>query len=355
MTTLRLWWLAPCVAIGSALLTGALRQYALARNVVDVPGHRSAHTVPTPRGGGFAIVVSFLAAVAVLAWQGVVPQGPATALLGAGMCVAAIGFADDHMGVPAHWRLLVHFAASAWALFWIGGLGPVDALGSRLDLGWAGHVAAAIGLVWLLNLYNFMDGIDGIAATEAVTAGLSAALVYGVGAPADESWLLPFLLAMAALGFLAWNWPPAAIFMGDAGSGFLGHTVGVLAIISAWQQPELLWCWMILLSVFVVDATWTLVRRALRHEKLAEPHASHGYQHAARRTRAHWPITLSVAAINLFWLLPLALLVRISVLSGLSGLAMAYLPLLGLAVLCGAGLPVPPSGGHRPLTSKSAT
>lgn len=332
-----LWWLLPLAAATSALLTGGLRRYALARNLLDVPNSRSAHTRPTPRGGGVAIVVTFLAGVGVLASLKAVEPRAAAALGGAGVIVALVGFLDDHHSIAARWRLLAHFAAAAWALTWLGGLPPLDLLGVTVSLGWAGHVLAAVYLAWLLNLYNFMDGIDGIAGLEAVTVGLGGALLYAPAAPGDPEWLLPALLAMAALGFLGWNWPPARIFMGDAGSGFLGMTLGVMSIIAAWRQPELLWSWIVLLGIFVVDATMTLLRRLQRGEKLYEAHSYHAYQRVARRLGAHRPVALTVGAINLFWLLPIAMAVRPGGLTGLAGVLIAYTPLVWLGIRYDAG------------------
>ena len=181
-------------------------------------------------------------------------------------------------------------------------------LGIATLSGWSAQVFAALLIVWLLNLYNFMDGIDGIAGIEAVTVGAGCAVVaFVVGYPAGAIACL--LLAAASAGFLAWNFPPARIFMGDAGSGFLGVVFGVLAVDASRQTPELLWSWLILLGAFIVDATVTLLRRLIRGERVYEAHRSHAYQHAARAIGKHRPVTLAIGAINVLWLLPLALMV----------------------------------------------
>ncbi len=337
------WLLLPFVAGLSLVLTGALRRYALARSLVDIPNARSSHSVPTPRGGGVAIVASFLLALPWLAVAGLASRHLVWALLGAGAGVALLGFLDDHGHVAARWRLLGHFAAAGWVLCWLGGLPPVMALGHTLDLGWVGHGLAVVYLVWLLNLYNFMDGIDGIASVEAICVCLGAAALYALpgmagGGPAVDLWL-PLLLACAVAGFLAWNFPPARIFMGDAGSGFLGITLGILSLQAAWAAPQLLWSWLILLGVFVVDATVTLLRRLLRGDKVYQAHRSHAYQHAARRFGRHLPVTLTVAAINLGWLLPVALWVASGRVDGVVGWSVAYAPLLALAIKLRAGQP----------------
>jgi Fuc2NAc and GlcNAc transferase len=196
-----------------------------------------------------------------------------------------------------------------------------------LELGWLGHGLAAIYVVWLLNLTNFMDGIDGIAGIETITVCLGGILLYAVAAPGATAWLAPLVLAVATAGFLVWNWPPAKIFLGDAGSGFLGLMLAALSLQAARLAPDLFWGWIVLLGVFVVDATVTLIGRVTQGEKLYEAHRSHAYQYAARRW-THQPVTLAVGAINLFWLLPAALLVARDSLDGALGVVVAYLPLV---------------------------
>jgi Fuc2NAc and GlcNAc transferase len=329
-------WLVPAVAVLSFLLTGALRRYALARSIIDIPNARSSHTIPTPRGGGVAIVVTFLASLPVFGMFGLVPWQQLIAVGGAGALLAVIGFMDDHGHIAARWRLLGHFGAGIWALAWLGGFPPVNLFGISLELHWFGHILAAIYLVWLLNLYNFMDGIDGIASVEALCACLGACLLYGLsGAPA-LIWG-PLILAAAVVGFLYWNFPPARIFMGDAGSGFLGIALGVLSLQAAWVSSDLFWAWVILLGVFIVDATFTLIRRLLRGDKVYEAHRSHAYQFASRRFGKHLPVTLAVGAINLLWLLPVAYSVTQLGLDGAWGVIIAYVPLIILALKFHAG------------------
>ncbi|MDO9623688.1 MAG: glycosyltransferase family 4 protein [Pseudomonas sp.] len=336
-----IWWWLPVVAGVALFLTGALRRFALARSLMDIPNARSSHSVPTPRGGGVAIVVSFLLALSVMVGMGLIAWPLAWALLGAGAGIAVLGFLDDHGHIAARWRLLGHFAAAIWALFWLGGLPPVAMFGFTVDLGWFGHALATLYLVWLLNLYNFMDGIDGIASVEAICVCLGGALMYGLlgiaGSTQPAELVVPLLLAAAVVGFLFWNFPPARIFMGDAGSGFLGITLGVLSLQAAWVAPQLLWSWLILLGVFIVDATFTLLRRLLRGDKVYEAHRSHAYQYASRQVGRHLPVTLIVGGINILWLLPIALWVGLGGVDGLLGLLIAYVPLLVLAVKYHAG------------------
>ncbi len=331
------WWLFLMAGAASWMLTGFLRRYALAKNLIDIPNERSSHSLPTPRGGGAAIVASFLAALLILNQFDLIFTPVFLALWGAGFTVAATGFVDDHAHIAARWRLLVHFCAAVWGLYWLGGFPPLTAFGYWLDLGWLGYVCAAVYIVWLLNLYNFMDGIDGLAGIEAVTICCSGALMVWLVAPDTSAWMPPLLLAAAVLGFLFWNFPPARIFMGDAGSGFLGIMLALLSVQAAWIDSRLLWVWLILLGVFIVDATVTLSRRVFRGEKFYQAHRSHAYQYASRVWGAHRPVTLAIAAINVFWLLPVASLVGLNKVDGAVGLMVAYLPLVGLAYRYKAG------------------
>ncbi|MBV1814896.1 MraY family glycosyltransferase [Pseudomonas viridiflava] len=330
-------WLAiTTIALLSLLLTALLRRYALSRSLLDVPNARSSHSIPTPRGGGVAIVIAFLLATIVLAGVGQISVETSMAVVGAGGLVAIIGFMDDHGHIAARWRLLGHFAAAVWALVWSGGLAPLSVMGTTVDLGVVGQICAAFYLVWMLNLYNFMDGIDGIASVEAVTVCGGISLVYALSG-FDELLWGPLFLAASVVGFLYWNFPPARIFMGDAGSGFLGIALGILSVQAAWSSPQLFWAWLILLGVFVVDATVTLLRRLIRREKVYEAHRSHAYQFASRRLGGHLPVTLAVGLINVCWLLPVALWVVLTNAEGIVGVIVAYVPLVILALRFDAG------------------
>ncbi|CAI8864148.1 MraY family glycosyltransferase [Pseudomonas chlororaphis] len=329
-------WFIPVIAGVSFCLTAVLCKYALSRSLMDIPNARSSHLVPTPRGGGVAIVLAFLLASGLLFFSENISSSVFLAIVGAGVMIAVIGFMDDHKHVAARWRLLGHFVAAGWLLFWLGGLPAIELAGVSLSLGWLGHGLALIYLVWLLNLYNFMDGIDGIASLEAICVCFGASLLYWLSGLESLIWA-PLLLSVAVAGFLYWNFPPAKIFMGDAGSGFLGIILGGFSLQAAWVSAPMLWAWLILLGVFIVDATFTLCRRLCRGEKVYEAHRSHAYQFASRHFGRHLPVTLAVGLINLFWLLPIAVCVTRYALDGVLGVILAYSPLLALAVKFRAG------------------
>lgn len=331
-----LYWILPFTLIGALIGTALLRRYALSNSLIDVPNSRSSHTLPTPRGGGVAIVVSFIVSTIILGITGFLPLSIVWGLVIPGALVAVIGFLDDHGHVAARWRLLGHFTAAAVAMYFLGGLPVLQFFRLSLDLGWFGYGVGAVFLVWLLNLYNFMDGIDGLASLEAIFVAIGGALLYVLTGNSEGVWL-PITLALSVSGFLYWNFPPARIFMGDAGSGFLGITLGVLSLQAALTSPVLLWSWLILLGVFIVDATCTLFVRLLRGEKVYEAHRSHAYQIASRRTGSHRRVTLAVVCINFIWLLPLSVLVSLGLLDGVLGVVIAYVPLVVVALRLKAG------------------
>jgi Fuc2NAc and GlcNAc transferase len=331
--------LALCTLTASFGLTWLIRRYALARNVLDVPNERSSHTVATPRGGGLAIVVAFLASVLGVAALTAIDARLLWAVFGGGIAVAGVGFLDDHGAVWAGHRLAVHVLASAWALWWLGELPPTDFGFGAVELGWFGSGLALLFLVWFLNLYNFMDGIDGIAGVEAIAiAGSATLILYWRGAPLDVV-MLPTLLAAAAGGFLIWNWPPARIFMGDVGSGFLGLVIGILALSTVNRGFLTVWVWLILFGAFFVDATVTLFRRVARGERAYEAHRSHAYQRLARHWGTHLPVTLCTLGIDLLWLLPLACAAAYKPSMGAALTIVAWTPLALGAWRAGAGLP----------------
>lgn len=331
-----MFWALAAVLITAFLATWLLRKYALATSLLDTPNARSSHTVPTPRGGGVAIVVTFLFVVPCLAAFGLLQWSWAWSLILPGAIVATLGFLDDHGHIAARWRLLGHFISAFIAVLFFGGLAPVSVFGETYDFGIVGDALAVVYLVWMLNLYNFMDGIDGIASVEAITACAGMCLIFLASDVTGATWSVA-VLAAAVLGFLCWNFPPAKIFMGDAGSGFLGLSLGILSLQSAWIEPQFFWAWLILLGVFVCDATFTLIRRLLRGDKVYEAHRSHGYQFASRQYGKHLPVTVGVIVINFFWLLPIAFFVAKLELDGLIGLVIAYVPLLLLAVKFNSG------------------
>ncbi len=283
-------------AILSWLLASRVRLYALDR-LLDIPNERSSHSVPTPRGGGLAIAFTALGGIILAAMWRWIDWNLATALAGGGFMIAAVGWIDDHRDLPALVRFAVQFLSAGWAMFWLGGL-PALTLGStQLSLGIAGIPLGVIGIVWAINLYNFVDGIDGLAAGEAVTTGIIGGLIllamghYGLA-------MVSLLIAAANAGFLPLNWAPAKLFMGDVGSGMLGYLFAVLAIASENAGAVPLLIWVLLLGAFVFDATVTLCRRVAHGERWYHAHHSHAYQRMVQAGRSHAQVSSMILAVN---------------------------------------------------------
>lgn len=325
------------VFVTSALLTGVVRHFALASGLVDFPNPRSSHTRATARGGGLAVFVVTTAGVIALALAGVVSRDLVMAVVVGGGAVALVGFLDDRHSVRPVVRFLVHACAALWATWWLGGLPPLLVGSHLIKLGPAGYVIGVLAIGWVLNLFNFMDGIDGIAATEAVFITCAAALVGLIGGAAHEVTAVALILALASGGFLCWNWPPAKVFLGDVGSGYLGYVIAVCALAAGRTNAAAIWAWLILGGAFFVDATVTLVRRLLRGERPYEAHRSHAYQWLSRRWDSHSKVTVALLIVNLLWLLPWAVLAAKSPRYAFAAVIAALAPLVALAITSGAG------------------
>lgn len=322
------------VLLVSVLLTAVARRVFLAHGMVDLPNARSSHSTPTPRGGGIAIVIASISGLAALAALNRIDGGLLAAMAVGGLAVAGVGLADDRYQLPASARFIVHLCAAVWAVRCLGGLAPI-AFGERnVELHWVGDALAVVALVAAINIFNFMDGIDGLAASEATFIAV-AVLAFGAGAHGSAGAALVF--AAACGGFLVWNWPPARIFMGDVGSGFIGFAVGVLIIAAARQQAAAPFVGMILGGVFIVDATVTLLRRLVRGERLHQAHRTHAYQWLARRWNSHRYVTLAMLAVNVSWLLPAAALASRHPRFAAWLVLAAWLPLIVGVVWAGAG------------------
>jgi Fuc2NAc and GlcNAc transferase len=316
-------------------LTWVMCRLAPASGLMDVPNVRSSHQRSTPRGGGVAVVATASGAFALLTALHVLDFGAFAALAG-GLTVAVVGLIDDRRTLPAVTRLAVHFLAAAWAVAWLGGVRALNINGDAVALGAAGIVLAALAIVWAVNLFNFMDGIDGIAGSEAVFVSWAGAVLTPIAAAAGVAYAA-LSFGAACLGFLLWNWPPARIFMGDVGSGYTGYILAVLALAAARESAIAPFVWLTLGGVFFADATVTLVRRFVRRERLHEAHRNHAYQWLSRRWGSHRRVTLAVTLVNLIWLLPCAWL-ETRFPNFAAAIAACALAVVGAAaLLCGAG------------------
>lgn len=303
-------------------------------NKLEYPNPRSSHVLPTPSGGGVSFVMIILAFMGHLNWQEEVSWFITIGLL----ATALVGFLDDFQPLSVKTRLGIHLGSSSFILI---GMLPVSSFLPML-LGFPVALVCILSLTWLLNLYNFMDGLDGLASVEAISSvGIIGMLLYWYEPNASDSLItLHFVVMSAVAGFMICNFPIAKVFMGDVGSGFLGLLLGALCLLCMKVSIDMFWVWVILLGVFIVDATMTLFRRFFAGVNVTQAHCSHAYQHAAQRYGSHKTVTLGVLCINLFWLSPWALLVTKGVINGMLAVIIAYIPLIAVAYRFKAGVEI---------------
>jgi len=286
------------------LITGWIRLYALKYDILDHPNHRSLHTRATPRGGGLTIALLVLVMLILLYLTGLVSPiffmatGPAVLL------VSVTGWIDDRRGLPAHWRGMTYLLSAVWVTIWITGVPQLSEYSRLVYI-----VIATGGIMWLINLYNFMDGTDALAGSQAViTAGAGA---WFLGHAGEQGMaILLMVVSASATGFLIWNWPPARIFMGDAGSCLVGLVFGAVALASDVNSAVPLPVWLILLSIFICDTTMTLIKRVVSGETWYLAHRQHAYQRLVQMGMSHKLLTCAVISVNLLILVPAAFLVN---------------------------------------------
>lgn len=334
------------IAAVAAVIAFLVAFYVMRRagrlGLMQEPNERSSHAMPTPGGGGLGIVaggtIAGLLMGFALPWVGV-------PVLMAGVLIAFIGYSDDRRPIAARWRLGAHVLLMGAVVVVI----PLEALSGQLGIWWPESVLLVVlvlaGALWI-NLFNFMDGIDGLAAGQAIFLLLGAALLAyvaqpGVGYHPLFWWMVG--LAGATFGFLALNWPPARIFMGDAGSTYLGLMLAFFAIASLSGSWLTLWQWLILAAMFLADSLTTLGRRALNREPVWQAHRRHAYQVLQRRLGSHRKVTLLYLAVDVLVLLPLAWLAGMAPEWGWAVALLAYAVLVPVLLKAGAGAPEVPS------------
>ncbi len=287
------------------------RRWSIRREFFDIPNERSSHTAPTPRGGGAVIAVVSL--ICYAGYTNFVTHNFAWSYFLGAALIAAISWLDDVYDISFAWRILVHAAAAALVIitlgFWSGAELP---LARRVEFGVFGAVVTFFWIVWLTNAYNFMDGIDGIAGMQAITAGIGWLLI-GNWLGCGSAGFYGGALAFSSLGFLLHNWQPAKIFMGDVGSAFLGYSFAVLPLLAKSENdlnaPVLPVVGVALVMPFVADTLVTFARRIFKREKIWRAHRSHLYQQLvisgfSHRTVAFFYglVSLLITGVLVFWL-----------------------------------------------------
>ncbi len=279
----------------SALLTLLIKNIAQKHAIVDTPNARSSHTVATPRGGGLAIMIAFFLGISYLFFTAQLSTALYSALF-ATLPIIAVSLLDDIRPQSVRIRLSIQLLCSILALYALGGVTQMN-LGIVLLEGFWVNILALLMLLWLTNLFNFLDGIDGYAASEALFVALGAYLLFHTEPP--------LYLAAATAGFLLFNWHRASIFMGDVGSAPLGFIIGVFALHES--SSEHFVGWIVLVSLFLFDATVTLIRRLRNHEEIWKPHRKHMYQRLHQWGLSHSDVVLllmryNAVALLLLWL-----------------------------------------------------
>lgn len=277
----------------SILFTYIIREFAIKKSIIDIPNDRSSHTVPTPRGGGFGIVVIFYFGISFFYYKDNISQELFFALL-CSLPIVIVSLIDDIITLSSKIRFFIQIISSILAIYFLGGVNYIDFVIFELS-GWWINVIVFFAIIWITNLYNFLDGIDGYAGSQAVIVGVGVFLILGN--------IIGILIAVATLGFLVFNWPKASIFMGDVGSATLGFIFAILCFYDT--SSGNIYVWLILLSIFWFDATVTLFRRFRNRERITEAHKKHAYQRLSQSGWSHSKITISSIIINLFFLLGL--------------------------------------------------
>ncbi|KLD97771.1 MraY family glycosyltransferase [Aliarcobacter butzleri] len=266
----------------SFLLTYFIKNYMIKKSLVASVNERSSHTVPTPHGGGIAIAITWFIGLFYIYFIGQIENNLFYALL-FGAVISIVSFFDDIYELSPKLRLIIQAIVAIGGLYFLGGFetltfGIFDIQNSIFT-----NIFAFFMIIWFINLYNFLDGINGYAGSEAVFLSLAGFILFG-----GNHFLV---LAVAVLGFLYWNWNKAKIFMGDVGSTLLGYNVAIFTIYYANQQSSNFWIWIILFSVYWFDATLTLIRRKLNKERLSQAHKKHAYQRLTQAGWSHYKVT----------------------------------------------------------------
>ncbi len=258
-------------------------------SIVDVPNHRSSHNEITPRGGGLAIVIAWYIGITILYLSGLI-ESPLYFAFISGALLAIVSLIDDIVNLPPIVRLSVQVASSIGALYFLQGMEPISFCFFSLNSKFLVLPIGIIGIVWFINLYNFLDGIDGYASVEAIFLGIAFYFF--------TQNLLLVLLILAVLGFLFWNWPKAKIFMGDVGSTQLGFILAVFAIYFHNTGSMNIALWLILTSPFWFDASYTLFRRWRKKEPLSQAHKKHAYQRIVQAGYSHKQVLFWLTGLN---------------------------------------------------------
>lgn len=337
-------WMSLLMVVLAGLLAGVatffVHRHARPLGLIAAPNHRSSHAQPLPSGGGVGMVVGGVVAGAWVCGFSSLASWPLWAAMGLSLLIAGVGLWDDIHFVSVRIRLMTQLATSAGL---VGLFGMPFVLDFPLGITLSGAVVffllCLVG-VWWINLFNFMDGIDGLAGAQAafMLAAAAGLAVWGqADVTAQPAWLWMVCLLAATLGFLWLNWPPAKIFMGDVGSTYLACMIFFFALASVQGGWLSYLVWLILGALFASDATVTLLVRLLRGERITQAHCSHSYQRLVRRWGSHRQVTMGGLLVNSLWLAPLAAACLKWPGWAVAWVLLAYIPLITGAFVVGSG------------------
>ena len=325
----------------TTLLCAVLKTYAVQLRLIDNPNDRSSHDIPTARGGGVAIFVSWSIGITILVLLGQINLDQIWLIWAVSILVAVGGFWDDYHSKPVITRLIFQLVLASFFVWQAAGLTGITIGKTTIPLGIFGQILSVLFVVWCINLYNFMDGINGLAAAQCISACVSIVVIKQHFEFGTVPWEIFLLLAVACIAFSFWNFPVAQLFMGDSGSAGLGMFFAAATLIDAKSDSQMLWIWLVLLGGFIFDATYTLIRRVIRRERLVEAHRTHVYQRLVISIGSHVPITAAYFLVSLLLLLPIAILISSGQLAGPVGFVIAYFVLglmtLASSIICNCG------------------
>lgn len=271
-------------------LTYFIKNYMIKKSLVASVNERSSHTTPTPHGGGIALAITWFLGLVYLYFMGDIESNLFYALL-FGAVISIVSFFDDIYELSPKLRLIVQSLVAIIGIVAIGGLNQIDLGFYIIENQIISNVFAFFMIVWFINLYNFLDGINGYAGSESVFLALAGFVLFGGAHFA--------VLAVAVLGFLFWNYNKAKIFMGDVGSTLLGYNVAIFTLYYANLESSNLWIWIILFGVFWFDATLTLLRRKRNGEQISQAHKKHAYQRLTQTGWSHYKVTNYSIGLNI--------------------------------------------------------
>lgn len=301
---------------------------AIRCGLIANPNFRSLHERPIPRGGGIAVacITSFL--IAFLYHHALISLQLFLVLFPCGLIVTLFGLCDDRYEISARYRLLFQCLVALWTSFMLGLEPPLNLGFTVLSSSWLELPLGFAAIVWFFNLYNFIDGTDGMALSATIFISLSMSMFLFLHHDKQLA-LISFTLCVTSSALILFNWPPAKLFIGETGSSFCAFIICSVILASLWKHQSIFWIWLIVLGFYICDTTSTTVTRIIKYPRSwYKPHRSHAYQNLARQWNSHLKVILLVLAIDIFWLLPLATIAFLNPKLAWLITTIAYIPII---------------------------